>query len=100
METVSHLRITQIFTKEYSRSFAQFADKNSLAEVEAAAWPRLCFARHESEKTAAHPLSRERSGEDREMLQGRAWPGGNAPPQIAARLGTGLPQSAGERGTD
>src|SRR5437899_2615826 len=40
METVSHLRITQIFTKEYSRSFAQFADKNSLAEVEAAAWPR------------------------------------------------------------
>ena len=40
METVSHLRITQIFTKEYSRSFAQFVDKNWLAEVEAAAWPR------------------------------------------------------------
>ena len=40
MEPVSHLRITQIFTNEYSRSFARFEDKHSLAEVEAAAWSR------------------------------------------------------------
>src|SRR5439155_9930628 len=60
----------------------------------------LSCARHESEKTFAHALSSQRPREDGRILQGRPRPGGSPAAQIAARLGTSVSQSAGERGAN